>query len=351
VYLLGVIVPGQESIVFPINAGIHSIVLPACKPGWRQKLHYLRFLLYTCWLAIRYDCRWIYASDLFSTPVALVLKILLHRRVVYHEHDSPGKETGSVFIRICMRCRAWLARRADLIVFPNEERGRQFAVDAGISNEKILTVWNCPAKSEAEGSHDDKKDEFWLIFHGSIVPDRLPLAMVQALTLLPDQVKLRVIGYETVGSVGYVAKMLSLARELGVYHRIQFLGSLPRSDVLSWCRQSDVGLSFMPMKNNDLNMLNMTGASNKPFDNLAAGIPLIVSDLKDWNEMFVDAGYALSCNPDIFSSIAEAALWFYDHPSETRSMGEEGRRKITSAWNYEQQFSRVLEQLTAGIDG
>ena len=89
----------------------------------------------------------------------------------------------------------------------------------------------------------------------------------------------------------------------------------------------------------------MTGASNKPFDYLACGVPLLVSDLPEWRETFVAPGYALACNTDDPHSIAEALRWFVEHPEETRQMGERGRERILNEWNYENQFQNVLERM------
>ena len=54
----------------------------------------------------------------------------------------------------------------------------------------------------------------------------------------------------------------------------------------------------MPKKSEDINMQNMVGASNKPFDYMACGLPLLVTDLPEWTSTFVEPGYARACNPD-----------------------------------------------------
>lgn len=350
VHILGIAVAGQESIVIAEYKGIKTTILSACSPGWRQKLHYLRFVLCACWLALRLNCLWIYASDLLSTPTALVLKGVLRRKVVYHEHDSPSHNSKSFFVRICMFCRMWLAKKANCIVIPNIARSQQFALENNVSEKNIHCVWNCPARSEAEIYGGKKSDDFWIIYHGSIVPDRLPLDFFDALTLVPDRIKLRIIGYETVGSIGYIGKMQDRANKLGVSHRVKFLGALPRQNVLDWCRESNVGLAFMPINCVDINMVHMVGASNKPFDNLAAGIPLLVSDLPEWREMFVEPGYAKVCNPNDPANIAEALLQLFQNPQITQESGQLGRKKIIADWNYEHQFLPVLRLLNSSSD-
>ena len=89
----------------------------------------------------------------------------------------------------------------------------------------------------------------------------------------------------------------------------------------------------------------MVGASNKVFDYLASGLALLVSDLPEWKETYVEPGYGLACNPDDPQSIASALERFLKHPTEMREMGERGRQKILKEWNYEQQFMPVLGRL------
>ena len=101
----------------------------------------------------------------------------------------------------------------------------------------------------------------------------------------------------------------------------------------------------MPFKSDDPNHLTMAGASNKAFDYLACGLALLVSDLPDWNDMFVKPGYARACKSDNIESIAGTLDWFMTHPKQTREMGMMGREKVLREWNYENQFLPVIEKM------
>ena len=171
-------------------------------------------------------------------------------------------------------------------------------------------------------------DELILFYHGSIVPDRLPVSVIYALANLPSSVRLRIAGYETVGHPGYLRELEEFAdsRELG--SRFEYLGSLSRQALLPETRKAHVGLALMPINAMDLNLQAMTGASNKPFEYMACGLALLVSDLPDWNEMFVDPGFARACDPQDPESIASALRWFIEHPDKTRKMGERGRKRV-----------------------
>ena len=111
-------------------------------------------------------------------------------------------------------------------------------------------------------------------------------------------------------------------------------------------RASDIGLALLPMTSSDLNFQAMPGASNKAFDYMACGLAVLVSDLPEWRKMFVEPGYALPCNPEDPTSIAWAIRRLIDTPGYMRAMGEKGRQRILSDWNYEKSFRPVLEKLS-----
>ena len=103
----------------------------------------------------------------------------------------------------------------------------------------------------------------------------------------------------------------------------------------------------MPLQATDSNEGNMTGASNKAFDYLASGLPLLVSDLPDWRATYVEPGYGLPCNPRDAQSIAQAIRRFLDDPNLAHAMGEGGRQRILAEWNYEASFQAVYRCLQA----
>jgi len=368
VLFLGTGAHGANELEFPPHPNIEVRRWKFQQPGLWQKLHFLAFNDWVLITALRWKPKWIYASDLLSCAVALILKGLGYR-VLYHEHDSPGQLESrkakvenalkpveddpssqplapSFFQRFLMWTRKKLARCADLCVLPNERRVELFKQQTATSRP-VICVWNCPAREDAEVQPTKVSDELIVFYHGSIVPDRLPMSVVRALADLPSSVRLRIAGYETVGHRGYVRELEEFAHSLGLRTRFEYLGSLVRNALLSETRKAHVGLALMPMNSKDLNLHSMTGASNKPFEYMACGLALLVSDLPDWNQMFVKPGSGRTCDPNDPNGIAGALHWFFEHQNETRMMGERGRQRIFQDWNYEIQFAPVLEKLEA----
>ena len=349
VLFLGTVAHNVQSLRFPPHPNIIVRQLSLCRRGWQQKLHYAWFTVWAFWWTLCSGCSWVYASDPFACPAGLLLSLMPWIRVVYHEHDSPtlgsaNSSSTSCFMRFILWTRRKFARRAAMCVLPNAQRAEQFAADLG-RDVKVACVWNCPTRNEVGPARLSLNGgDLWVLYHGSLVPARLPTTVLTALGMLPERVKLRAIGYETTGHKGYVEELHSLAVQLGVSHRVEFVGTVPtRNELFARCREADVGLAFMPNRSHDINEQAMTGASNKPFDYLACGLALLVSDLPDWRALYVENNLALPVNPEDAASIAAALRWLLERPSEARKMGERGRQRILAEWNYEKQFRPVFE--------
>src|SRR5262249_6671051 len=157
---------------------------------------------------------------------ALILTGIPWIQVVYHEHDSPtGSARCSSFMRLCFKARQGLASRARLIILPNEQRTLLFARETRVTRS-LLTVWNCPRRAEAAHKHVyPSQGTLKVIYQGTVVPSRLPFTVVEALSMLPETVRLDVAGYETAGSAGYVGRLQDAARSLGVHDRVKFVGT------------------------------------------------------------------------------------------------------------------------------
>jgi glycosyltransferase involved in cell wall biosynthesis len=345
---LGAHTPGVESLTLSPRPRTRIALLRGSRGGWRLKWHYAWFCVWASWRAACFRPRWIYASDVLSTPAALLLKTVFGTRVLYHEHDAYDADQASAFMRVCLATCRRLSRVSELTVLPSDGRVDHFITQNAASPQKCARVWNCPSLAEVrQPRRDTGRAGLSLLYHGSIVPARLPLTVLHAMTKMPASVTLRLIGYDTMGSKGYIERIRQEASRLNLDGRVHVVGAVSRhSELLALSDACDVGLALMPIETGDVNMRAMAGASNKAFEYLACGLPMLVSDRPEWREMFVGPGYARSCYPEDADSIAAALDWYLRNPSRAREMGEEGRQRILSEWNYETQFAPVFRTIT-----
>ena len=352
VLFLGREMDDTEDLRFPPHERITVKRLPSVSSGARQKLHYLTFVLWAMGWTLRWRPDWVYVSDPLACPAAFLLSFLPGVSALYHEHDSPAPAAHakgeSAWMRVVRYGRRQLVQRAEVCVLPNEQRAQHFAEETEVPASNVQCVWNCPAREEAKPrlTPEAAEDEMRVLYHGSLNTARLPFSILKALSDLRECVRLEVVGYETIGSEGYLSRLDDYAARRGVRHRVDLRGALSRPELLDHARTCHVGLSFMPLHTDSLNMQHMAGASNKPFDYLASGLPLIVSDLPDWQEMYVENEYGLACDPRDPASIAEVLRFYVENPEQRRQMGEAGRQRILGEWNYEEQFRPVLKRLT-----
>ena len=345
VLFLGTGALGADKLRFDEREHIRVRRMRFQTPGVRQKLHYALFNLWCLTWFLRWRPDYIYFSELQSCPLGL-LAALAGMKTIFHEHDIPQPNAGGILARYLHWSRRQFARRATLCVVPNAKRGEHLVRSTGVTQMPAV-VWNCPRSAEVAPPRAGLAEgNLRVLYHGSIVPDRLPLAVIEALARLPASVTLTVVGYETVGAKGYVESLRARARELGIAERLKIAGILAtRSELISICGRHDVGLALMPLESGDLNVGSMAGASNKPYEYLACGLALLVSSRADWEEMFVKPGFGLSCDPSSAESVAHALNTFAAQPATTRTMGERGRQRVIEEWNYEHQFRPVMDVL------
>jgi glycosyltransferase involved in cell wall biosynthesis len=321
---------------------VHAI--PARPSHVMGKAAYARYIASAAAFAIRIRPHVVYASDPLGAAPGLLAARLSGAHLVYHEHDSPAPGVLQPWLA---RLRTAAARAARLVIFPNEDRARISGAELGFAPNRLRIVWNVPRRADALPLAPIPEPPLIVYYHGSITPDRLPEAAVAAIRHFGGRVHLRIAGYEAPGARNYISRLEALGRAPSGERLVEYMGAIPQlGDLLEQAAHAHVGLALMPRTTDDVNMRNMLGASNKPFDYMAAGLALLVSDLGDWRQMFVAPGFARACDPSEAESLIAALSWFLDHPEERRTMAERGRSKIATEWNYDTAFAPVMAELS-----
>ena len=289
----------------------------------------------------------LYVSDPTTTPIAVLLKTLTDIPIIYHEHDA-FQSTGNLYSKLNYHSRGIAGTKAALTVFPNEGR-RQLFIDEHGECDHSAIVLNCPGADEVKLTDEKSTEHFIIYYHGSLVPSRVPMTLLDALKRLPDEVHFRFAGYETMGHHGFIKDVMARAQELKIEERVRYVGKPKyREQLLDECEQASLGLAFMPNSTKDDNERTMAGASNKAFDYLSRKVPLLINDLDDWRALFDN--YSFVCDPSSVESLTETILYCYNNRDEIQGLANAGQ-KVIEQWNYQTQFAPVLkfaEELTNG---
>jgi glycosyltransferase involved in cell wall biosynthesis len=332
-----------SKLKMPVVSGIQIVAMPERPSHVVTKLNYLQYCARAVTLSLRIKPHVVYVSDpVGAFPGVLAAKVS-GARLVYHEHDSPNSEVD--LNGLVRRARRVAFDLATLIVFPNAERARLAKGQCAFDAKKLRVVWNAPRLAELPALRDVPDTPFILYYHGSINPERLPETVLAAVASFSGKVRLDVAGYEAPGAKGYVERLMSRWNCVG-HEVVRYLGEQPHGDLLRIAAGCNAGLVLMPPHSEDVNMMHMVGASNKAFDYMAAGLPLIVSALSEWRETFVDEGYGLACDPTAKESVKASLHWLVANQPICRAMSKSCRSKIESDWNYDALFRPVLDLIS-----
>ena len=161
--------------------------------------------------------------------------------------------------------------------------------------------------------------------------------LLRAFAALPrryDSVQLVIIGE------GPLRRQLqALAASLGVRDRVEFLGALPRADVLSWTRKSAMlvlpGVRTSSGREEGLGMVLLEAA--------ATGLPIIGSRVGGIPECILDGHTGFLVPERDEHTLAEKMAELLEDPVKRRQMGHAGRALIERKFDIHRQ-TEVLEK-------
>jgi len=139
-----------------------------------------------------------------------------------------------------------------------------------------------------------------LVLHqGALAPRRGCETAVRALEQLPEEVQLVFLGDAWPGYAGEVER---LAASAGLAGRVHFLPSVPVEQLLAWTADADVGLSLLQGDSDN----HRLALPNKVFEYVAAGVPVVVSDLPELSALVDGHGIGVCCDPAAPADVAAA---------------------------------------------
>lgn len=175
-----------------------------------------------------------------------------------------------------------------------------------------------------------------VLYQGGLSPDRGIEQLIAAIPSLPEDVVLVLLGYGALAS-----ELEARAASPDVTGRLFVLPAVPSSELLEWVGSADV--VAMPIQPTTLNHRLTT--PNKLFEAMAAGVPVVASDLPGMSGIVRETGCGVLCDPTSPESIAAAVCSILDaSDAEREAYRKRSLAAVHSTYNWESQVEILLAE-------
>jgi len=233
-------------------------------------------------------------------------------------------------------------RRADAVVVVSDE-SRDRCVRLGVPANRIVHVGNTPEDLEAIGAvpRDPSRDapafdEFSLLFVGILMWDRGVADVVRALPLIREAFpKTRLV---VAGDGDERGEIERLVAESGLEASVDLLGWREHASLPELYAAADVGL--LPFRAGRHVKITL---ANKLFDYMAAGVPIVASDLPPMRRVLDETHAGVFFTPGDSASLASAVISLLRDRATRRRLADNGRRAAAEKYNWREDEKRFLE--------
>ena len=230
-----------------------------------------------------------------------------------------------------------VAKRTDFIIVVNPLIKENFE-SRGIKNIQVISNYPISEKfkevKEIKNNYFDQKEKKTrLIFVGGLSEESGIKEIVEAVEFLKGKAELLLVG-------SFEDKKLEREVKEKSEFGVKFIGRVPHKRVFYYLNQADIGMvCFRPLPN----YINTGFGSNKLFEYMGVGLPVIVSDFPELKKIVEGNRCGICVNPLEPKEIAKAVEYLIEHPEEAKEMGENGRKAVLEKYNWENESKKLLK--------
>jgi glycosyltransferase involved in cell wall biosynthesis len=260
-----------------------------------------------------------------------------HRyRTVYEVNALPSIELPYLFPAVTGETLAKIratelacCEAADLIVTPSHTTAALLK-SLGVAVEKIRVIPNGADVMPPRPRPDDAPERY-LLYFGSPQSWQGFDTLLRAFARLGDFTSLRLVVCASRASRAW-RHHERLAAKLGLSERVVWHYELHGAELAAWVQHADI--SVAPLTDSPRNVVQGC-APLKIVESMAAGTPVVASDVPPVRELIADRQNGWLVHPDRPSELARALRILLDHPPLARALGEAGRATIEGHFTWE----------------
>lgn len=286
------------------------------------------------------------------------LLLLVHHRVFYHAHNTmflPGMHLGARlhggrFVYdahevqwehggVQTKLEEMYIHKADGLINVSPGRVRVCAERFGIPEHAFTIISNYPVVDEAAtpAAHT-VGDPIQMVFSGGfdLHSNRLDL-LLEAMARVPNiDLNLMAFGYRDGNEV-----MTRLIDEFGLADRVRFLPLVRPDEVMDHVARHDVAVNLLTNPENHVSIRYCS--TNKMYEYLAAGMPVLCSDLDSFMEEMVEPGAAVAVDAESVDQIEKGLRTLVARRNELPAMRETALMLARERFNWATQGAELVK--------
>lgn len=293
-----------------------------------------------CWHMARRRADVVHAHDVNVLPTAWLAARLSGAKLVYDAHEiSTGREGYASFRTLVAIIERRLMPQAQGTITTTDARAKFFARAYGVARPIVLQ--NRPrlqAEQVSTRIRDELKlDQPWpiVLYQGGLQQGRGLERLVRGAALVPNAY------FVFIGGGRLDAGLRALAADLGLHERVRFIPTVGLAELPSYTVSADIGVQ--PIENTCLN--HFTTDSNKLFEYVQAGLPIVASDLPEIRRVVRKHDLGVLVPPGEIDALATALRSLVEDEAK-RKLYARRSRAAAAVLNWEAQESDLLALYT-----
>ncbi|RUR27819.1 glycosyltransferase [Vreelandella andesensis] len=296
----------------------------------------VRALLSMGWTTFRSRPDIVHAHDVNMLPTAWLAARLAKAPLIYDAHEiSTDREGYQSFRGLVGWVEKQLVPGAAGMITTTDARAKFFARAYGVSRPLVLQ--NRPRFIEVSRSNRIREElglkESWpiVLYQGGLQPGRGLDRLVKAAVNVSDTY------FVFIGGGSQAGDLKRLVGDLNLGQSVYFIDTVPLDELPSYTASADIGIQ--PIENTCLN--HFTTDSNKLFEYVIAGLPVIASQLPEISKVVRQHDLGLLVPPGNTEALASAIVELVKDSSR-RTHYQMNAKKAAKLLNWETQEASLL---------
>jgi len=275
----------------------------------------------------------------FHDPELMIVGFWLKRdgkKVIYDVHENLPMD----ILHSKPYLPTWVRRGMSVVARKLEDRaGKRFDAIITVTDSftsrfpagKATVVQNYPILEESQKAPTGARNRSSILFTGGFAVTRCAREIVDALEFLPEA------NLIVAGPCRSEALLDELKAKPG-WSRVRFDGILKRDELDRLFAESSIGLVLNAPRPDYIEI-----STNKLFEYMLAGLPVIASQIPSWQKIVEEVGCGLIADTTSPEAIAKAVRYLASHPDEAKSMGDRGREAAKSRFHWGSEEKKLLD--------